>query len=94
MSVFEITPKKQYDILTKVSAIAGAIGTRQLLKTGWKKITKNDPPQNPASPSVLWKEALLWGAATGLTVGVMKVVSRRLTGAYWEKFKGPKPKGV
>ena len=94
MSLIELTPEKKYSILTKVAAIAGAIGTRQLIKSGWKGVTKNDPPKDPSSSSVLWKEAIMWGAVTGLTVGVMKVVSRRLTGAFWEKNIGPKPKGA
>lgn len=91
MSIIELTPKKEYGFLTKASTIAGAVGTRQLATKAWKAITKKDPPLNPASPGVLWKEALLWGAFTGLSVGIIKVVLRRFTAAYWRKYKGAKP---
>lgn len=91
MSLIELTAKNQYDMLTKASTIVGAIGTRTLVKKAWKAITKKEPPQNPDSPDVLWKEALLWGASTGLAVGVIKIVARRLTAASWKKYKGPKP---
>ncbi len=91
MSLIELSPKKQYNLLSKASTIAGAVGTRKLIKKGWKAFTKKDPPTNPASPTVLWKEALLWGACTGLTVGIAKTVVRRLIAGYWRKYKGAKP---
>ena len=91
MSIIELTPEKQFNYLSTASTIAVAIGSRQLIEKGWKLITKKDPPKNPGTPSVVWKEALLWGAFTGLSVGVLKIVARRLTAASWRKYKGPLP---
>lgn len=91
MNLPEISLKNQYNALSKTSSIAGAAGTRFLLKKGWKFITKKEPPINPASPGVLWKEALLWGAATGLAAGVARIVLRRITAGLWRKYKGAKP---
>lgn len=91
MRLLNISEKKQYNILEKASTIAGAIGIRTLIKQGWKSYAKKEPPENPASPLVPWKEALIWGAATGLTVGLMKIVTRRATAASWRKYKGALP---
>lgn len=91
MSMLTISRTKQYQAFNKLSTIAMAVVTRNLLKKGWKSITKNDPPENPSDPSIPWKEALIWGAATGLSVGITKVLTRRLADISWEKYKGPKP---
>jgi hypothetical protein len=87
MSMLDLSLKKQYDFLTKTSSIAGAIAMRNLLKKGWEGITHKKPPINPAAPSVIWREALLWGAATGMAIGITKVVTRRLSASAWRKYK-------
>lgn len=94
MNLPEISLKNQYNAFAKASAIAGAFSSRFLLKKGWKLITKKDPPLNPASPGVLWREALLWGAVTGLSAGVARIVFRRLSAGAWRKYKGAKPKDI
>lgn len=91
MHLLNISEKNQYNILEKVSTMAGAIGIRALIKQGWKAYAKKEPPENPDSPLVPWREALIWGAATGLTVGIMKIITRRATAASWRKYKGTTP---
>lgn len=91
MAILGISEKNQFKAFQKLSTIAVTVATRSLLKKGWKSITKNDPPDDPSKPSVLWKEALLWGAATGLSLGITRVATRRLADQSWKKFKGPKP---
>lgn len=91
MSMLDLSLKKQYDILTKASSIAGAVVARNVLKKGWEKVTNKKPPVNPAAPSVIWKEALLWGAATGMVVGIAKVITRRVSSSAWRKYKKVPP---
>lgn len=67
-------------------ALAAAIGAtfvaRELLEATWRTTLDRDPPKNPASHEVAWKEAVLWGAVSGALVGVARIASRRLsTGA-------------
>ncbi|TWT56418.1 DUF4235 domain-containing protein [Allorhodopirellula solitaria] len=69
-----------------VIALAAAVGAtfvaRELLETTWRTTLDRDPPKNPASREVAWKEAMLWGAASGALVGIARIASRRLsTGA-------------
>ncbi len=50
-------------------AFAAAIGAtfiaRELLEATWRTTLQRDPPKNPASSEVVWREAILWGAASG-----------------------------
>lgn len=83
----------QYKALDKLTTIAVAIGTRSLFKKSWKAATKNDPPENPDDPGVVWRDAFMWGAAVGLGVGLSKVLMKIVLDASWQKYKGPKPAG-
>ena len=94
MSLIDFSPENQYAAFAKTSTIAGAASTHLLLRKAWKLITKREPPVNPASPEVLWKEALIWGATTGLVAGVMKIMVHRLSAEMWKKYKGTPPKGL
>lgn len=81
----------QYNIFSKGSRAAVGASTRYVLAKGWKAITKKDPPLNPATPGVLWTEAILWGALTGAAAGVLGAVVRRLTADWWRDNMGAKP---
>jgi hypothetical protein len=83
--------KIQYNLVNKGSRAAIAFGTRSVLKRAWKFATNKEAPLNPATPGVVWKEALLWGALTGLVVGVLRVAARRATAHYWRENYGAKP---
>lgn len=94
MSILSISRNNQYKALDKITTIAVAVGTHTLLTEGWKSFTKNDPPENPSDPGVMWKDAFFWGAATGIGIGLSKVLMKIVLDASWEKYKGPKPKSA
>ena len=83
--------KIQYNLVNKGAKAAIAMGTRAVLKTGWKVITKKDAPLNPATPGVVWKEALLWGALMGMVTGMLRVVASKKTAGFWRENFGAKP---
>lgn len=91
MSTLSISRDKQYQALDKLTTIAVAVGTRTLLKKAWQSFAKNDPPENPTDPEVVWRDAFIWGAAVGLGVGLSKVFMKIVLDSSWEKYKGPKP---
>lgn len=86
-----ISSSLQYTVLNKGSRAALGAGSRYLLAKGWRAFTKKDPPFNPATPGVMWTEAIIWGAVTGMVIGVLGTVARRLTAEWWRKYKGMKP---
>ena len=72
-------------------ALAAAVGatflTRQLIRSTWRTTLDREPPKNPASPTVQWKEALLWGAASGALVGIARIASRRASSGVYRKIR-------
>ena len=94
MSVLSISPQNQYKAIDKLTTIAVAIGTHSLLNMAWKNFTKNNPPESPTDPDVKWSEAFMWGAATGLGIGLSKVLMKIIVDTSWKKFIGPKPAEV
>ena len=65
------------------AATAATFLTRETLEASWRKSTGNAPPKNPASHTISWKEALLWGAISGAVIGAARIASRRAAAAAY-----------
>ena len=91
MEASDTLNKIQYNLVNKGSRTLISFGTRTILKNAWKGLTNKDAPLNPATPGVVWREAILWGAVTRLMVGVIRVVARKATADYWRENMGAKP---
>ena len=59
------------------TAMVAAVAARHTLQASWRQAFDRDPPKNPSSREVAWKEALLWGAVSGALVGVARIAARR-----------------
>lgn len=94
MSVLEIGEERGWDILAVGSAALAGIGARQLMQGGWKLVRGDEPPENPASRSVSWGEAVAWTVATGVVVGIMRLLAERGAASGWKRVKGHYPKGL
>lgn len=77
-----------YRMMSTAAAIGAGVLTRSLLKRVWTDTTGEEPPNDPADPSVGWPAALTWAAAAGIAVGVGRVVGRRLAAGAYEKASG------
>lgn len=77
-----------YRAWSTMAAIGAGVLTRNLLSRLWADVSGEEPPANPADPAVGWRAALTWAAATGVAVGVGRVVGRRLAAGAWEKAGG------
>lgn len=73
--------------LAFAAAVGASILAREFLEAGWRTTLDRDPPKNPASSQVKWKEALLWGATSGAIVGLARIASRRLSSGAYRKFR-------
>lgn len=76
------------------AAVLTGIAVRNLLIALWRRITKNDPPVNPADPTTGWGEAIAWTAATGMAVGVARMLASRGAAAGWRRATGNLPPGL
>lgn len=73
----KLDDSRKLQMLTAGAAITLAAATRWSLRKSWSLSTGEDPPDNPAAPGVSWRGALAWGALSGVTAGVARVVARR-----------------
>lgn len=76
---------------------AGLVATklaRTVLDKSWEKARGAEPPRNPAVPGVAWSEALCWAIASGVALGVAKLLATKGTANAWQKATGHLPPGV
>ncbi|MGB7327330.1 MAG: DUF4235 domain-containing protein [Rubripirellula sp.] len=74
------------NLLAFAAAMGATFIARNALQAGWRTTLDRDPPKNPASPEVDWKDALLWGAVSGALVGVVRIASRRASSSAYNNF--------
>ena len=83
--------KTAWKVLTALAAFAATVAVRKVLEALWGRLTDADAPTNPADPSVSWREALLWTAATGVGIGVGRTIAQRGAASAWTKATGRIP---
>jgi hypothetical protein len=63
-------------------ALAGLV-TQRVLETAWKGSRHASPPV-PADRGSSWTEALSWAVATGVGIGVSRLLAIRTAAVVWE----------
>lgn len=88
---------------SKLIGIGTGIAVRKISEKGltkvWQRTKHTDPPADPASPGTPWPEALSYAVASGIAIGVARLVATKgaatakmkLTGRVPEGMEGPKP---
>lgn len=74
------TPDTKSLVLVAVGILVpmlAARGARAVTGKGYSLITNEDPPMNPASPDVEWKDALVWTVVSGIVGALARLVVRR-----------------
>lgn len=61
---------------------------RSGLQKSWKKVKKSDPPLDPSDTDTPWADALLWAGLSGMTVGIVRVIGRRVSAGGVAKLVG------
>jgi hypothetical protein len=70
--------------------VSGAI-TKRALDAGWRAATDDEPPDDPDSLKIPWKEALLWTTVSAVAVGVAQLSARRGAALGWRQVTGKRP---
>lgn len=85
-----------WKLVSAGSGLLAGLIVRQSLNLVWAKLpsTAHEPPLNPADRRIGWGEALSWSIATGVGVGVARVVGDRLAASTWELATGEPPPGI
>ena len=71
-------------------ALAAALA-RKALDRLWQSVRGAEPPRNPASRETTWGEAIAWAAASGVAMGVARLVTARGAAAGWQAATGALP---
>jgi hypothetical protein len=96
MSVLEraIGEERVWGLVAMASGALAGLAVRQALETGWQRVQREEPPENPASRQVGWGSALAWTVATSVAMGVGQLLAQRGAAAGWRKLRGRYPKGL
>ena len=87
----ETAEKLSWQLLTTATAVGAAMVVRKLVAAAWSSVRSTEPPENPADPATQWGEAIAWTAATGLVVGLARMVASRGAAGAWTKATGTLP---
>jgi hypothetical protein len=83
---------------SKLVGIATGIAVRKasmkVLDKVWLKTKHTSPPEDPNSPHTPWAEALTWAAASGVAVGVARLVATKGMATAKLKVTGKTPEGM
>ncbi len=83
---------------SQLIGIATGVVTRKVsmvvLDKVWRKTKKTEPPADPASPGTPWVEAITWAAASGVAVGVARLVTTKGVATAKMKLTGSVPEGM
>jgi hypothetical protein len=83
-----------WQVVAMLSAAAAGLAARKLLEGSWTVLKDDEPPVNPAARSVDWGDALAWTVASGLAMGVGRLLAQRGAAAGWRKMRGHYPRGL
>ena len=87
----ETAEKLSWQVLTTVAAVGAAMVVRKAVAAGWNAFRPDPPPQNPADPATQWGEAVAWTAASGLLVGLARMIASRGAAGAWTRATGTLP---
>ena len=78
-------PKKYgWKTLTIGVGVLTGLATQRVLEVPWKAIRGSGPPKVAADRRASWADALSWAVATGVGVGVARLLALRSAAALWE----------
>ena len=73
------------------ATVVAGIAARKAMTTSWKLATGKKPPSNPEHPDVSIAEAAAWAVASGIAVGLARMLASRKTAEYYRKSTGHLP---
>ena len=89
--MFELGAKQKWLVVGSAAAAATGFGARKGLEAIWKVATGKPAPENPEMRHVKWGDAILWAGASGLVIGVARLVGQRLAAQGWHAVLGEDP---
>lgn len=85
--------QRMWKLVSTAAGVAAGVATRAAITRAWTMRTGQEPPSNPADPSVDWSQALAWSAGLGVGVGVARTLGQRGAVKAWTEATGQLPPG-
>ena len=85
---------KAYTLLGLVATVGATMAARKAMTATWKLSTGKQPPSNPEHPDVSMNEALAWAVASGVAVGVARMLASRKAADYYRRSTGHLPSNL
>ena len=85
---------KAYTLLGLAATVGATMAARKAMTTTWKLSTGKQPPSNPEHPDVSMNEALAWAVASGIAVGVARMLASRKAAEYYRRSTGHLPSNL
>lgn len=82
---------KIWTVFSLVSALGAAALAKKGLDKSWRVATGKQPPENPADPDVEIWEAVGWAIASGVAVGLARMLAQRKAASYYTRSTGHLP---
>lgn len=89
-----MTEEAMWRGLTLGAGVLSALVARRLVAVLWTRLKGSDQPIDPSDRSTDWSTALQWAVASGIGVGVARVVGLRAAARVWESATGGAPPGT
>jgi hypothetical protein len=89
--------ERAWKLVSYASGLLGALLAKKLMRAGYRAVSKDagpDMPFDPTNTRFSWPGAMLWAAAAGIGLGIVKVLSGRVAAIGWEVATGTAPPGV
>jgi hypothetical protein len=83
--------KAAWTTVAAAAAMLGGTMVRRGLHQAWKLAKHEDPPLDPGSRDVTWRDAILWTVASGVLFGLGSLIARRGAAAGWDRLTGEAP---
>jgi Protein of unknown function (DUF4235) len=86
--------RRLWEMFAFASGAAAAAVCRRGMTALWRVRRHQDPPENPASRGVRWRDALIWSISLGVGAAVSRLVAQRGAAAAWQAATGSQPPGL
>jgi hypothetical protein len=87
----DVRRRAGWTLVAAGSALAAGKLVQGALDRGWRAVTDDEPPDDPADARVPWGAALAWTAATGAAIAVARLLAQRGAAAGWRRATGRRP---
>jgi len=82
---------KTWTLMGLAATLGATMAARKAMTATWKLSTGKKPPSNPEHPDVSMGEAVAWAVASGVAVGLARMLASRKAADYYRRSTGHLP---